>query len=366
MKALAAKPIGRLPPRADMAYLCTRLRARLPDLIAAGDWDELRALPSLAELHHRLLETPYERRLRARVLDLGSLDELESALTDVLIERVGDVAELVAHSAPEYLYLVVGPWDAHHLRSLVRWHVARGDEAAAREAFVAAGTLGPEVYRGAMAAKSLSELCRDLSPWLPDATRDLEQCLALQDKDEPSLRQVELVLEQSHLRRLRLCAEAAATRADADIIRRLAALEIDMANLRTSLRLLGRHVAREEVARYYLPGGSISDEQFAAMMSADAIEQIYRRLPNGPLTAAMNKGMLSFADTGRASVFERPLDDERLRLLKTLSRLEPVSVALPLDFLERSRNEWINLKTIARGIAYRLPPGKVQESLVYG
>ncbi len=365
MKALAAKPIGRLPPRADMAYLCTRLRARLPDLIAADDWDALRTLPSLAELHHRLLETPYERRLRARVLDLGSLDELESALTDVLIERVGDVAELVAHSAPEYLYLVVGSWDAHHLRSLVRWHVARGDEAAAREAFVAAGTLGPEVYRGAMAAGSLSELCRDLSPWLPDAARDLEQCL-LQGKEEPSLRQVELVLEQSHLRRLLVCAEAAATQADAEIIRRLAALEIDMANLRTSLRLLGRHVAREEVARYYLPGGSIGDEQFTAMMSADAIEQVYRRLPNGPLTAAMNKGMLSFAGTGRASVFERPLDDERLRLLKMLSRLEPVSVALPLDFLERSRNEWINLKTIARGIAYRLPPGKVQESLVYG
>ncbi len=41
-------------------------------------------------------------------------------------------------------------------------------------------------------------------------------------------------------------------------------------------------------------------------------------------------------------------------------------MALPLDFLERSRNEWINLKTIARGIACRLPPGKVQESLVYG
>ncbi len=206
-----------------------------------------------------------------------------------------------------------------------RWSAGTrgGDEAAAREAFVAAGTLELEVYRGRWPPGRLANSAAIWSPWPPDAAQgDLEQCL-LQGKDEPSLRHVELVLEQSHLRRLRLCAEAAATRADADIIRRLVALEIDMANLRTSLRLLGRHVAREEVARYYLPGGSIGHEQFAAMMSADAIEQIYRRLPNGPLTAAMNKGMLSFAGAGRASVFERPLDDERLRLLKVLSRLEP-------------------------------------------
>ncbi len=115
----------------------------------------------------------------------------------------------------------------------------------------------------------------------------------------------------------------------------------------------------------YLPSGSLAEKTFAAMLAADGVEQIYHQLPRGPLTAVLDRGLLSFANTGRASVFERPGDEQVLRLVRRLARRWPVSVAAPLDYLARARNEWVNLKMIACGIRYGLPVGKVRESLVY-
>ena len=47
----------------------------------------------------------------------------------------------------------------------------------------------------------------------------------------------------------------------------------------------------------------------------------------GPLTAVLDRGMLSFANTGRASVFERPGDEQVLRLVHRLARRWPVMKA---------------------------------------
>jgi vacuolar-type H+-ATPase subunit C/Vma6 len=175
----------------------------------------------------------------------------------------------------------------------------------------------------------------------------------------------ELWLDEEHFLRLGACAGRAQGRDDASIIRAYVALLVDLANLRTSLRFLGRHLPREEVRSLYLGGGSLNEEIFSAMLAADGLEQIYHQLPRGPLTAVLDRGMLSFASAGRASIFERPGDEQVLRLVHRLARRWPVSVAAPLDYLAKARNEWINLKMIACGVRYGLPVGKVRESLVY-
>ena len=100
-------------------------------------------------------------------------------------------------------------------------------------------------------------------------------------------------------------------------------------------------------------------------MEADAIDQLYRRLPRGALTAALDKGMLAFANIGRASVFDRPLEEQQLRLEKRLARWHPGVGGSAAVFRRACGNEWVNLRMISRGICYRLPPGKVQGSLVY-
>ena len=136
-------------------------------------------------------------------------------------------------------------------------------------------------------------------------------------------------------------------------------------NLRTSLRFLGRSLPRETVTKLYLSGGTLDPRQFEALMQADVLEQIYHRLPSGPLTHALDRGMLAYANVNRVSVFERLLEEQQLLLEKRLARCYPVSVAVPLYYASLVRNEWLNLKMIIRGICFSLAPGKVRGNLIY-
>ena len=355
----------REPPQADLPYLCARIWARTRDLLPNESLERFRGLSQLSDLFHALLETPCASALKQSVLDTNDLDELETGLTAVYAGRVAEVRRLVEQSVPEYLYLIVGEWDMHHVRALVRWVLCRWDAEAVRQAFLPVGTFTRERYDQAMAADTLPDLFRRLEAWLPELTAELRSFAERPQKEEMALWPWELFLDELHFRRMLRCAQHARNRADAEIIRRCTTLRIDLANLRTSLRLLGRRLAADEVQSLYLSGGSIPWKSFAAMMRADAIEQIHRRLPRGPLTAALDLGLLSLVNTGWPAVFERLFDEQRIRLKKTLARGYPVSVAVPLYFMARAYNELVNLRTIARGIRYRIPAGKVRENLVY-
>jgi len=354
--------------RTDMGYVCARLRARFPRLLPAGIVEILRGLPSLAELFSALLPTDYGPSLKEWVLDVNDLGEWETALTATFAGRVNQVRSLIDESVPAYAYLVDGEWDAHHLRALLRrlMHgVGEADAPHVGAEFIPLGNFTHDRYRDALAARSPLDLCFRIQPWLPLWARALRSFLEPPRGPAIRLRETELLLDEEHFRRLRQCAPRIHSREDASVIRSYVALLADLTNLRTALRFLGQRLPREQVQSLYLRGGTLAEATFVALMAADGIEAICRRLSRGPLTAVLDQGRSALVNTGRASVFERPGDRQLLQLVHRLARRCPVSVAVPLDYLARSRNEWINLKMVACGIRYQLPAARVREGLVY-
>jgi len=349
----------------DMGYVCARLRARAQLLLAAPALEALRRLPTLAELFSALLHTEYGPSLKARVLDVNDLGEWEAAFTATFARRVSQVRAWIDATVPAYAYLVDGEWDVHHLRSLLRRLDQPGTERAVGPEFVPLGALTRERYDTALAAQSPAEFCTLLQPWLPAWSACLRSFLEPPRQPPLGWREIELQLDDEHFRRLARCARRLGRWDDAAILRRYVALLIDRTNLRTALRFLGRHLPQDQVARFYVPGGTLTGAEFVALLAADSNEGMCRRLPRGALRAAVGQGLARAASTGRVSAFERWGDERLLQLTRRLARQCPVSVAMPLSYLARARNEWINLKLIACGIRYRLAADRVREGLVY-
>ena len=355
--------------RTDMGYVCARLRARFARLLPPGTVEILRGLPSLAELFSALLPTDYGPSLKEWVLDINDLGEWETAFTATFARRVSQVRALIEDSVPAYAYLVDGEWDAHHLRALLR-RITQGVEA------------GP---RAETSAPSSSPSARLLAigiamPWLPARCRTSARGSSLgcpRGRTRCARSWNRRASRQSACGRSSCCwtrsifaawptvpgGPAAGTMPPSSAS--YVALLADLTNLRTALRFLGRRLPGEQVPTLYLRGGTLAEATFAALMAADGVEQIRRLLSRGPLTAVLDQGRLALANTGRASVFERAGDGQMLQLVHRLARRCPVSVAVPLDYLTRSRNEWINLKMVACGIRYHLPAARVREGLVY-
>ncbi len=353
-------------PRATATWLCARVWARMPRVFAPCDLERLRSTGDLPGLFHSLLDTEYAPHVKEAVLDVADLEELDRGLAATLAARVEQVRQWVEDSVPQYAYLVVGEWDCHHLRTLARHLVGKSDRAAANKAYVPIGAWTPARYNDALAAERMPDLLRKVERVMPEVAEEMRDFLGEPREHEPSLREIEVLLDELHLRRMLACARVAVDRTDARLLCELIALEADLSNLRTALRLLGRHLPATEARSLWLAHGLLSEEQFLVLMACDEIEQLYRLLPRGPLATAVERGTLAFVSQGRASVFERCFDTERLRLRRRLARLHRVSVAVPLLYLARARNELANMRMIARGIRYGLPAGRVQENLVDG
>lgn len=349
----------------DMGYVCARLRARAQHLLAAENLEALRGLPTLAELFSALLPTEYGPSLQTRVLDVNDLGEWEAAFTATLARRISQVRAWIDAVVPAYADLVDGEWDVHHLRSLLRRLAQPGTERAVGPEFVPLGALTRERYGAALAARSPAELCTLLQPWLPAWSACLRSLFEPPRQPPFDWREIELQLDDEYFRRLAQCARRLVRWDDAAVIRRYVALLSDLTNLRTALRFLDRHLPQDRVSRFFVSGGTLTGTDFATLLAADSSEEMCRRLPRGAWRAAVGQGVARAASAGRVSALERWGDERVLQLTRRLARQCPVSVAMPLSYLARARNEWINLKLIACGMRYRLAADRVREGLVY-
>jgi vacuolar-type H+-ATPase subunit C/Vma6 len=376
-----------------MSYVCARIHARFPRLLSHHELEQYRRLPALAELLPCMLVGEYAAEAKREILDSADLDAWEATLFGGYSRRLSGVCRLISEAFPVYLELFTGQWDLHHIRCLLRcmfrdgllggrnarpgalpetdldrpmpFHAELSPKSFANQTCVPLGRLSREEYEQLAAARSFADFCNRIQPLFPDLGRILSDAFKEVAHGESLLDDLELLVENLHFQRLLACMQNAAGREDRVVIRQCIALRIDLVNLRTSLRFLGRNLSRDGVARLYVAGGSLSEKQFGALMDADVLEQIYRLLRRGPLTDAIDRGTLAFANVNRASVFQRLFDEQQLLLEKRLARRYPLSVAVPLYYASCLRNELINLEMIVRGIHFGLPPGKVGGSLIY-
>ncbi len=162
--------------------------------------------------------------------------------------------------------------------------------------------------------------------------------------------------------------------------------EIDITNMRNLIRL---HCAEEAcdiavIERTMIPGGRIpigifrrlygieTEEEFVGVFLATDIvpvlTQAVRELRQDPNFSSVDAAELVWQrwHQRRRPVHEVEMAVTRVRLhqLESLSRRHPFSVLPVLAYLERKKYEVFNLRAIARGKAFGLPPERIWQYIV--
>lgn len=349
----------------DMGTLCTRIKFMSAFLFPAADLEALQSHSRPTDLFEGLLETEYGESLKKEVLEVEDLIAFESRLADTYSRRLAKVQALTRQNAPRYEFIITAQEDLRRVRALIRGCLQPQAASILPPNEVPAGMITMERFRRAASSRNLDTLVHHLSEWIPDLAPALRAAGEPLHEEKPSIRALELATDQFFYHHMLTGAAGRGNRVDAALLRELATDYGDRANLRTALRYLGRHLPEDQVLSLFLAGGQLSLDHFKKIMAADEIDQIFARLKRGPLTRALEKGMLYFVHGGRASIFERFFDEQTLVLKKRLSRTYPVSIATPLYYVARAHNELINLRALLRGMVFDLPKGAVQEKLVY-
>ena len=350
---------------ADMGYLCTRIKVMSTFLFLPEDWEALQSLSKPSDLFENLLGSDYATELQAEVLETDDLAAFDQRLERTFARRLSRAQGLVRQGAREYQFLVTMNGDLQQVRALVRGCLQGKDPSLVLSTSPAAGVITPERFERAGKVRDLHALVSLLAQWHPPLADHIGATLASTADTGPSLLELELALDRFPCRYMQACAAKTRSRDDAAILRELCALYVDRSLLRTALRHLGRHLPHDKVKSLFMEGGRLPLSDFRSIMSADDIDQVFTRLPRGPLLRALEKGMLYFVQERRPSIFERFVDEQCLTVMKRMARRHPVSIATPLHYLSRAHNELINLRALLRGMVFHLPRGAVQEKLVY-
>ncbi len=141
-------------------------------------------------------------------------------------------------------------------------------------------------------------------------------------------------------------------------------IEIDLINLRLAFERLRQEKQAPIPDERFLPEGTLPFKLLARLGRAQDAGEAAELLKNTRYMAFLDE-LYQFMQTKRFSPVERLFQRVLMNELRRLAILNPLGIAVVMDFAWRKYNEGINLRLVARGLAGHLPPGRVREELVF-
>jgi vacuolar-type H+-ATPase subunit C/Vma6 len=125
-----------------------------------------------------------------------------------------------------------------------------------------------------------------------------------------------------------------------------------------------RTLGLADVAIDRIPGGKIAPRTIDRLAESENVEIALEQLDRTEFAPSIERGILAYGQTDRLSVLERFFEALVLEKGVKMFRTNPLGIAVPIGFIWRKINEFINLRALIRGKRYGLQAGTIREELV--
>jgi V/A-type H+-transporting ATPase subunit C len=149
------------------------------------------------------------------------------------------------------------------------------------------------------------------------------------------------------------------------LIRDILAIEIDVVNIRTILRMIRDHIGSEEAQEFLIEGGKeLTPKKLNQIIALHSIEEIIKELEQTSYRFLADVSEIAIK-TQKISVIEKQL--EKFLIKKGVSAFlgDPLSVASLIGYFWAKYNEITNIRIISRCKTMDLPDEQLKEELVY-
>jgi len=347
----------------DLSYFNSRVRAMMGRLLRESDYGALFNLKDEAQFLERLKATAYGPFVNVAGARFDTPGEVVSS---ALTQSLADAFERLWKNAPDparaLLEALVSTWEAYNLKAVIRG-LARGvGREDVRRAFVPAGRLDRAALDTLLAARGVEDLLKILDTWSnPYATpvrEGMDEFLR-----NGSINAIEINID---LFSYKAALKALKGRSgSAKIIRDILVLMIDIRNVVTLVNIAGQEYTDEGASGLFIDGGrALSGKAFLELSAVKERGVLLSRLAEAvsdPLLAEV----IASTGPGTIGVLEERLATRAEKRLRTLSVVEPLSIALPASFIFMKVREVKNLRLIDRAVAFGIPEEEIREMLIY-
>jgi V/A-type H+-transporting ATPase subunit C len=347
----------------DWGYINARMRGMKSRLLDHHTLDTLVLQPDLESLVSELEKTPYREDIIEAKGRYASMPAIERALRNNFVRTFRKILDFAKkEEAEQYIRIFLHRWDIQNIKTILRGKNIHVTNEEILDCIVPAGEMDEVTLTELVRQQDMKAVIDLLATWrIPYATpltTAFPEFVRTGD-----LGMLECALDRFYYADALLA--VASPGSNNTMIRHVLALEIDVVNIKTVLRMVRDHVEPEEARKFLINGGlELDEKKLSRLLALPLIEDVvaalaptrYRFLTTVPAEVLQAK---------KISVIEKDL--ERFLVQQgTKSYLgDPLSVASLIGYFWAKYNEITNIRIISRCKTADFPVEHLKEELIY-
>jgi V/A-type H+-transporting ATPase subunit C len=348
----------------DYGYINARMRGMKSRLLTHRALDDLIMRPDLESLITDLENSPYRDDLIEAKGRLSGIDCVETALRQNFIKTFRKIQTFTRQEeeAKQYIIIFLHRWDVQNIKTILRGKNIHATNEEILECLVPAGELDEVTLKELLKQTDVKAVIDLLATWRIRYAKPLTGSFAEFVKTR-DLAVLECALDRYYY--ADALSSVSAPTYNNNLIRDLLALEVDVVNLRTVLRMVRDRVDPADAERYIIAGGREFDlRKLRHLLTLTTIEDVvkalvatrYRFLSGIPESAIR---------TQKISVIEKELERYLIKKGVGAFLLDPLSVGSVIGYFWAKYNEITNIRIISRCKTADFPVEHLKEELVY-
>ena len=334
----------------NYAYVATRARSRRSRLLPAEAYNQLLNLEH-AEIARYIQDLEYRREIDRYGSTLSGADLIETALVDNLAKDIGDFLSFSKGKLRAMLHVYAEKYRVDNLKNIIRGINQNMDRQNLERLVCPINDSDKDLYSKLYDSKTVEDVISSLegTPYYNPLKK------ALESRNSDSLQPLEDTLDLIYYRNLD--SNQPSGGADVEVYRNFVQLKVDIANIKTLLRMRHRGIGSHD--ELLISGGTLATDVLA---STQSLEDLLSSLEGTKYFELLEPHLKP--DSVDLNSCVHSLDEYMAKKTKRFSYLYPLSVLPVLDYLLKKEREVYNLRAIVRGKQAGLANDIIEELVV--
>ena len=344
-------------------YGNTRLRARISRLQSFQTLESFSDLTTIDSLISSLTKTPYKASVEAALTYAHGYACIAEAMRREMRGIVNDLNRFFEGDALRKVRAMFQRMDLLNIKAILRGLSHEANLEDVTGSFSPLGTIPNPILLQIAKSKDVYEAISRIAVYQLPMADTLLELKSQYDKLNSS--QIELALEKWYFKQVK--DELKGKAEDTRLLREYYALEADIVNLNTALRIIkstdGYENLESDPQNYFIEPGNIPYSLLYSIIEMKDVEQAIHTLFSMKYGQYLKKALDCYNDTQLLSEFENQIRMYAIKWQAGLPRLYPLGIGVPMGYAALKRSEVRNLQWIAKGIQSGFEPSYIKENL---
>ncbi|MFA5330998.1 MAG: V-type ATP synthase subunit C [Methanoregula sp.] len=342
---------------APTIYVCTRMRVRKAKLLPREEYQRMLNM-SLPEITRVIEETTYRQEIDELGTSFAGIDLIEIALSWNLAKEYQRILKITPGSLKQFTKAYLRYWDIQNVLTILRGKTLGENPGRIKAVLIPAGNLDKILLDRLLAEDSTDRVVESLKGARLYPVLAREYPLA---KESGSFARMENELYKEFY--ADLIADASGGISGGSLFLGFIRLDIDVKNLLTLFRLRADKI-EEDAKDLYIPGGTISAADFAALNTVKEYREFVDQLKSKVRTEPVLELLGQIETEKPVHEIASLLVQVQMAQMERFSKRNPFSIYPILVYLEKKKYEVANLRALARGKESNLPAETIGKYLV--